>query len=482
MIMRMYNVIRKHYIEIIILMFIAAILIKTLFINPIIGKCNNGDFGRLTVYGGLSDLSNIYSEIYDRFVHIHYLISGSKENLFLLFFYKNWVSESILLKFAVFISLFTHGFNNNLFDIRYLAFVYSVMFMLAVFLIIKFKKFSVFQKIILGIYIILVFTDTSYISYFNSFFGEAGTIVFFFLNIGTYINLINKSSPRTRDFVYFFMASCGFLTSKAQELPLLVFMLIVYLGLYFYYTENKQRKCIIISSILVITVCSASYLSLTDTMNRNNMYQAVFSGVLRGSKNPEKDLQELGLNKKFIVFYGKSFYDRHSGSDPLGKEMLTDFYPKVSPVKILYFYLSHPDRFCQKIVESADNAYAFSMPDKSNFPRGQYDPNKKVNTFRTGLVKRYIKLHHNIYMYISFSAIYLCITIFYFKRNKDRSVRLLLLMLIFILASGASQFILPVIGSGHGDFSKHLFLLNLTYDAMFGISILWCLNTAKKLL
>jgi hypothetical protein len=85
-------------------------------------------------------------------------------------------------------------------------------------------------------------------------------------------------------------------------------------------------------------------------------------------------------------------------------------------------------------------------------------------------------------MYISFSAIYLCITIFYFKRNKDRSVRLLLLMLIFILASGASQFILPVIGSGHGDFGKHLFLLNLTYDAMFGISILWCLNTAKKLL
>lgn len=49
-------------------------------------------------------------------------------------------------------------------------------------------------------------------------------------------------------------------------------------------------------------------------------------------------------------------------------------------------------------------------------------------------------------------------------------------MLLFILASGASQLVLPVIGSGHGDFGKHLFLLNLSYDVMAGIAVMWVVH------
>jgi len=46
-------------------------------------------------------------------------------------------------------------------------------------------------------------------------------------------------------------------------------------------------------------------------------------------------------------------------------------------------------------------------------------------------------------------------------------------MQLFILAAGASQLILPVLGSGQSDFGKHLFLLNLSYDIMIGISVIW---------
>ena len=377
--------IRDNYIiQLIILLVIGGILLNTLFLYPIVGKCDNGDFGRLLLYGGLWDLSSSYKKIYDRFVHLNYLIS--EPDVFILFG-KNWVSGSILLKLAVFISLFSHQFNNKLFDIRYLAFVYSIVFIWAIFLIVNFKRLSPLLKAAVGICIILFFTDTSYISYFNSFYGEAGTIVFFFLNIGIYLNLITKEKPLIRHFVYFFIASGGFLTSKAQELPLLVFMLAIYAGLFIYYREKNYRKCIIVGSLLVTILCSAAYISLTDRMNQNNMYQAVFSGILRGSENPEKDLEELGLDKKFMVFYGKSFYNRHSGNDPLGREMLKEFYPNISPVKILAFYVMHPQRLWQKVVESANSAYAFSKPGPWNFAKGQYDPHKAVNPFRTNLVK-----------------------------------------------------------------------------------------------
>ncbi|WP_368489794.1 hypothetical protein [Clostridium sp. BJN0013] len=481
MFIKIYNIMKKYLIEIIILIPIIIILINTLFIYPIIGKCDNGDFERLFLYGGLSNLCNSYNKIYDGFVHIHYLMSIPDIFLIFLLFYKNWVSGSILLKLAVVISLFINNSSNNIFDIRYLAFVYSAIFVLAVFLIVSFKRFSTSLKVLAGIYIILIFTDTSYISYFNSFFGEAGTIVFFFLSIGTYLTLITRDNPEIRYFVYFFIASAGFLTSKAQEIPLFVFMIMVYIGLFIYYKDRNCRKCIVISSLLVFILCGVSYISLTGRMNQNNMYQAVFSGILRGSENPEKDLQELGLNKKFIVFYGKSFYNRNSDADPLRKEMIEQFYPNISPVKILCFYLKHPDRMWQKIQDSAMNAYDFSIPGKWNFAKGEYDANKNINTFRTKLKDKYPQLHHNIYIFILFSVMYLCVVIIYFIRRKDKTTRLILLMLIFILAAGSSQFILPVIGSGHGDFGKHLFLLNLCYDTMFGISLLWCLNIIVKL-
>lgn len=115
---------KTHIIEILILVPIIIILVNSLFINPAIGKYDNGkydngDFGKLSLYyGGLSNLSNNYNKMYDRFVHMHYLISTP--TIFLTF-YKDWVSESILLKIAVVISMITHGFMSRIFDIRYLA-------------------------------------------------------------------------------------------------------------------------------------------------------------------------------------------------------------------------------------------------------------------------------------------------------------------------------------------------------------------------
>ncbi len=468
----------RYCIEIIILIIIGAILLNTLFAYPIMGKCDNGDFQRLTYYGGLSNISNTYHNIYDGYVHLHYSISST--SLYVPF-NTDWVSGAILLKVAVFISLFVDNFHNSLFDIRYLALVYSIIFLMAIFLIINFNKFSIILRLTAGIFIILFFTDTSYVEYFNSFFGEAGTVVFFFLSIGTYLNLISKENPKTRHFIYFFIASACFLTSKSQELPLLIFMLIIYAALFIYYKGSGQRKCIVIASILVTLLCGAAYASLTNTMNDNNLYQSVFAGVLRDSKTPEKDLKELGINKKFMVFYGHSFYNKDGGNDPMGVDMKKEFYPNVSPVKVLGFYLNHLDRLWQKVVDSADNAYAFSLPGTWNFAKGEYTNSKIVNTFRTSLIKKYPHFYRNIYIFLSFSIIYLVIVVFYFIKNKDKGTRLLALMLLFILASGSSQLILPAIGSGHGDFGKHLFLLNLSYDIMEGVAVLWGINCISKL-
>lgn len=478
-ILRKLNYIKKNYlIESIILIIIGLILLNTLFIYPVIGRFNNGDFDRLMVYGGISEIGKNYHEIYDGFMHTRYLISDPST---FLPFYWDWVSIAILVKLSVILSLAVNGFGNKIFDIRYLSAIYCVIFLIANFLILSYRRFSKTIKIAAGVFIILFFTSTCYVAYFNSFYGEAGTIVFFFLNIGTYLNLITRDKPKIRNFVYFFIASGAFLTAKSQNLPLLVFMMIIYGGLYYFYREKGYRKSILIGSAVVFIFCSISYFSLTSTIKENNIFQSVFTGVLRGSKTPEKDLEYLGLNKKFVVFSGHSFYNKDKGLNPLGKDMMKEFYPNISNWKILGFYLTHPDRMWQKIEDAAGSAYSFSKPGKWSFEKNQFDPQKKVNNFRIYLIDKFPDFHHNVYGYIVFSVIYLGISVLYIIKSKERDIKLLNLMIIFILVCGSSQFILPVIGAGHGDFDKHLFLLNLSYDAMFGIALLWCIHIIKKI-
>ena len=49
-----------------------------------------------------------------------------------------------------------------------------------------------------------------------------------FLFIGTTLNIISKEKPGTIDIAALFISSGGFILAKTQELPLLIFMYIIY--------------------------------------------------------------------------------------------------------------------------------------------------------------------------------------------------------------------------------------------------------------
>lgn len=469
-----YSLLKQRPIESLVLITLTIVLSYSLLLTPILGKTNNGDFGRFFLYGGLTDLGNSYEEIYDGYVHRIYKIGNPG---ILLPFGPNWVSGTIILKISVIISLLLKLSNGMLFmdlfnfDIRIQAILYCGIFLFSVFLILKAFKNSTAVKIVSSLFILLFFTDINYIAYFNSFFGEAATIVFLFLSIGSFLNLVNKNYPRKRDFILFFISSGCFLTSKTQQIPLLIFMAIVYYGFYVYY--KAFRKTILKGSLIVAALCIATLLSISDYTNKNNIYQAVFTGVLMNSENPAKDLEELGLDIKFAPLAGTNFYTKDLAFDPMGEEMLKDFYPKASRGKILLYYTKHLDKLWQQFVISAENAYEFYNISEGNFEKGQHSTNKLLNTFRTDLAHKYINIHRNIYLYLVFTISFLLALLYYFIRYKDRKIRLTAIFLLLLLASGASQLILPILGSGQADFGKHLFMLNFSYDILLGISSIY---------
>ena len=466
---------KKDNVDKIIAWFIVSIMAIILFYNliasPALGKADNGDFGRMSTMVGVADMAPTYEEQFDYYFHQEFKLVPSN---FLMFWKPDVVIGCYVGKIAVILNYIFNFFNTSTFDIRYLGAIYSIIFLTGMYFIMRYERFTKFTKVVCGILGILIFTDGIYISYFNSFFGEAATISGLFLVIGSFLNLVTRKEPAKKDFVFFFVSSFFFLTSKSQQLPLIIFIWIIYYALYKFYKEHK--RLIIVSTLIITTLCGVMFLSISEFTNKNNIYQAVFTGVLYDSETPEEDLKELGLNEKFAANAGPGVYAKDLKYDPLGDEMLEEFYPNISLGKVLGFYIRHPKRAWEKISSSADYAYSFYEIDEYNYPKGEYNPDKFINKFRYKLIERYPEVHRNIYLFIGFAFIYVVVLIIYFFRSKKNETKLLTLLLLFLLAAGASQLVLPVIGSGVADFGKHLFLINLSYDILVCSSILWSVN------
>lgn len=465
----------ERLIETIFVVILAGILLYSLFLDPIIGKCDNGDFGRMYGMGGLENTGKTYDQIFDKAVHRFY---GVNKFALLQPWGENWVFGVLISKICVVLTLPITTEINQLFNLSYQTIVYAVLFVIGMLEIIKYHKISKPIKVVLGIYIILFFTDFNYIAYFNSFFGEAATIVFMFLFIGTMLNLIAREKPKMWHVIVFFVCSAGFLTSKTQQLPLLIFMILIYAGIYYYYKEF--RKLTLIASLIIINLCGAVYISIGNYTNMNNMYQAVFNGIIDGSKTPEKDLDELGIDNKYAYLRNYGFYSKDIPIDPVGETIQNDVYNKMSSMKVLAFYLKHIDRMWDKIEFSANYAYKFDYANSTNFEKGKDWSGKLVNTFRVHLAKQAPGIHKNIYVFLVFSVFYFIIALWYLIKDKRRESKLLSLLCIFILAAGSSQAVLPIIGSGKADLGKHVFLMNLSYDIMVGIALIWILSIIEN--
>ena len=471
------NKIKNEYlIETFFIIILGIILFYTLFMNPIVGKCDNGDFSRIYLQSGLMDQAKNTSELYDGTVHRIYNINRL---ITIIPWAQDWSSGVLIAKAGAILCSVFDLTESGKFNISIQTFIYCSMYLASVFMILNYKKMTKAAKIASGIFIAVFFTDVSYISYFNSFFGEAAVIVFMFLLIGTTLNIISKEKPGTLDISAFFISSGGFILAKTQELPLLVFMYIIYGVLYFYY---KDKRRLIIIAVAIITFLSVlMFVSIDSETNMNNMYQAVFRGILTDSKNPQADLEELGIDKNLAYLRDHPYFEKNNPVDVTGEYLKENFYSKISSVKVLKFYLVHPGRMWEKMNVSAEHAYDFYNIGINNFEKGKYPNNKTVNLLRYKLIQKFKYLHRNIYIFIIFSVVYFAVCLWYLIKDKRKESKILSLMCIFILASGSSQCMLPIIGSGHEDLGKHLFLLNLSYDVMIGITIVWIVYNMEKL-
>lgn len=123
-------------------------------------------------------------------------------------------------------------------------------------------------------------------------------------------------------------------------------------------------------------------MSIPDVFRVCNKYQSVFYGVLKDSKIPEADLEELGLKKEYALLAGTHYFMGKypiNIKDPGFREEINS---KVSPFKVAMFYLRHPVRYIQKLEVTANKSFKLILRFGNYEKSHDSAPKKEVSSFR----------------------------------------------------------------------------------------------------
>ncbi|MGI6668280.1 MAG: hypothetical protein ACOX4M_02215 [Acetivibrionales bacterium] len=423
---------------------ILAILFFTLFTRPVIGVADNGDFARIMKSAGLHYLSDDPAERYFGYVNRLYGIG------FIIPFMGAYLSTEIpLVILAVLINKAVTA--SKYFDIRFLAAIYSVIFATACFFLVRYlRMLSKVAGIVAAAVIIFVFCDTGYISYFNSLYGEAVSLVSILLMASMALAVAASKKPALWMLLLFGAGAFFFAGAKAQNTPtgiLAALLLIVAARL----GDNALwRKMSITAAMMVVTVSLVCYAGIPRNIRICNKYQAVFYGILRGSPNPAADLEELGLDPSYSALAGTNYFMDEYPVDIKSPEFQKDLSDKVSHINILRFYLEHPRRFLQKLEYAAENGFRINqgMGNYEKYPGIGY---KQVAAAFSGW--GWFKLNilpNNLYFVLAFYTVAVAVLTIEFARARKERIRFFIAFMWFIALVGAGQFVLPVIGDGDG--------------------------------
>jgi hypothetical protein len=467
---------KENYIEIVALIVFALIVVHLLFIDPVIGLSDNGDFNRIMSSTGLGYFEPNDND-YFGFVHTKFMLKNLDINSLTLYF----TTHNIPVIIAKILSKIS---SKNTFDTKYLSFVYAVFLLFSFFLIIRNVEFYSKQiKMVFIFMFLIILSDANCMSYFNSLYGEPVAYVSLISLIACFLTLLKQNQPKIITLILLFLCMFMIVGSKLQYNILSIFVIVLLLMMFKLRNDKKWRIITSICSILTILYSLWLNMAISKPLTNLTIYNSVFYGILKDSENPKQDLVDLGLNTDFSALVNTTRFDKNKYYDLDGDYFKSQFINKVDYQKIVKYYLAHPKRLVEKMEVTAKKSMQNDKIQLGNYERKSgYGFMTIVNRFNlwTKLKRRF--LPKTVLFMIPFYGIFFILSLIKYIKSiqyKEKRIMELLWCISFI---GLLQFPLPVIGNGEADTYKQLFLFNTTYDILILTSITYCLAKAMNVI
>ncbi|MGN7457692.1 glycan biosynthesis hexose transferase WsfD [Paenibacillus pasadenensis] len=451
----------------------AIVILTALFVKPYLGMADNGDFFREIHNPGLYDLNETYE---DRHFDYYNRIYGVRE-----YPYDSntaFISSlSLFIRGAIGADLLLTG--DNRFDMRAIAALYAALFLAAIYLIVRqaAERLTAAGAAAAALIAVFVLADTGYTAYFSSFYGEPASYVLLLLTMALLMRL-PELDRRSAGWLAAWVAAAGlFAAAKQQNAPAGILLALLGLRAAFLYQSRRLRRLAIGGAAAVAAVSVLTYGLMSDDIKHINQYHAVTRGILQNTEHPERDLQEIGLDPKFAVLAGTTYYDKYQ-LEPVESELMQEeFYSKFGYLALLRYYALHADRAIDKLNEAASHAYQIRPTAMGNYEKSAGREPGAKSSFFSGWSSLKQQLFPGTFRFIVlFYAVfygglaYLYVAAWRGRRRADQ-FRLEALALPGLI--GLSQLGVSFLGAGDADLAKHLFLYNVCFDLMFGLMAGW---------
>lgn len=335
------------------------------------------------------------------------------------------------------------------------------------------------SALIFGAGYLLLFCGSYNMGWFNSLYGEGIAYIGLMLVLASSVMTIEgKRGPG----LLALAAASAYLACAKAQFAVLTPVLILWWGILAFATaKGRAARAGTAAVTLVITfLLGASAVSVyrnnESVSSQDTLYSALMNGILLYADDPETALEELGLDPKLAQDKGKhQYYPKDAYYCPPRTEMAEEMiYSKVSSVDYLRWYLTHPKAFWQMLNDTAGYS-ADSMPDL-NLYIGEFNnqPHRQVNKWnlwaevRPSLIPRYFLGYVAVFGSVVCGSLW---TIF--RKESTGKKRLYGAMLIVILLLGAMQYPLPIVGNGHSDPVKQLYLFREITDFTYLFLLSW---------
>ncbi|MCM3629678.1 hypothetical protein M3194_20265 [Paenibacillus glycanilyticus] len=442
---------------------VALILLIELFVPPYIGMADNGDYYRILYSNGLYfNMPDYTSQTLGYFVKTFGIFQYYNENSALL-----WSSQTMFVRLSLGISqLFG---SDQQFDIRIQGALYSVLYVGAVYLLVKASTWKASRRAGYGLAAaaIFVFGDIGYLAYFNSFYGES-VVLIMLLYLFSAAMLLYQRQNNDYFLLFLFGASAMILTtSKQQNAPIGLIVGLVAVLFVFMRKEKIFRTLAGLQAVVLLLTAVGTYALIPEQFVNINKYHAMTRGVLMTANNPEEALKFFGIDKQFAVLKGEIYYNQFAPIPVESVEMQEQFLDKYGFPSIARYYLTHPGAASRIFETAAHNAFS------NRTKLGNYEESAgKPFGARTAAFSGYSYLKELAAPKTSGFVVLWMVVIAglyapsFYRAVKERSLRraLRLPVILMMMLSGLCAMAVSVIGAGDADLAKHEFLFAVAFD------------------
>jgi hypothetical protein len=447
---------------------VTLLMLLILFVPNYLGVADDGSISQVMNSSGVYYMQTEVSEIYNNYFIKTYsnVLSGYQT--------KNTMmnSQIILIKVAIYIdNLITR---DKFFDIRFLALLYSICYVPAIYLLIKqacmrVKEFS--EGFVIGFTGVLVFADVGYITYFNSFYPEAIWFISLMYCVAAALSFQEKRS-KYKDFgslVIIIVAGIILATSRSQTSFIAILLAIFCLKLLFIRRSWMWGLLCVLSSLFLSFISIGCMINMQSDFDETSKFHAMTRGVLFQSDNPSETLSEFNINSSYEMLADASSYDFLPVVQATDAVLQKEFLDKYTQMDIAVYYARHPGDYLSMLDVAIKSCFSIRREYCGNYEQSVGLPERARSVFWStwsNFKGNSLPKSLGYFVFLAGVAIFQFRKGYSIRHYEERRSTIFLDTMIIVILICLSQATITIINSGDAEMVQHCFLVSYGIDIL----------------